>query len=100
VLVLFAIFVVLDTLIARNKIGDEGLQAIAAALHGSSLEELSLQQNEFSDEGAKAFIAALPGSSLTELNLISGDGVSAVTAKALIDTWQAMGRDENNLILY
>jgi hypothetical protein len=48
-------------------IGDDGAKAIAAALPGSGVLYLWLNNSAISDEGAQAVAAGLNGSSVAEL---------------------------------
>jgi hypothetical protein len=48
-----------------NNIGDEGAKAVAAALRGSSVAHLHLDNNNIGDEGAKAVLEGVRGSSVT-----------------------------------
>jgi hypothetical protein len=56
-----------------NNIGVEGAKAVAAALRGSSVADLNLNNNNIGDEGAKAVLegvrcgSKVRGSWVTEL---------------------------------
>lgn len=73
-----------DLLIDENNIGPEGAAALASLLQSAPLARLEMSDNLLGDEGAKALAATLAGSSLANLQLaFCRIGAAGVKALAL-----------------
>jgi Ran GTPase-activating protein (RanGAP) involved in mRNA processing and transport len=73
-----------------NSLGDDGAQALAAALpHARALAHLRLGNNQIGDAGAVALAAALPATALQELRL-SANTIGAAGAAALLKALPAV----------
>lgn len=67
----------------RHRLGDKGLQTLAAVLLATNIEELNLSHQLITDEGVAALAATLKASSVTEVDL-SSNTVGAEGAVALV----------------
>jgi len=87
----------------RNKIGDRGAKALAAALPKSFVEELNLRHNDIGDEGAEALAAGLPGSQVKKLDLyqnkIGDRGAKALAATIPKSSVEELSLGENDIVI-
>ena len=84
-----------DKLDLRNKISDEGVEAVAKALKDNSvLQELDLRSNNISDEGVEALADAMKLNSVLQESDLRSNNTSAEGAKAMAEALKV------NLILW
>lgn len=82
--------------LVNNYIGDEGARALASALRNGHLTELWLFKNDIGPEGAAALAASLPDSEITQL-LFSSNRIGEEGGRALLEAVSSSALSELDL---